>query len=188
MRIKLFVPSTYQRINIKIIKADYSRSNPRFLFTCDKKYEQLLFKEPIRFVDAHKKELFRTERTYLYLRLYETDFHIPKVIFEVRDLWFEDLGKISGEYLEKILKKACNAIKPPDDPPPPPKKRYERPSWWPQYKLEYMRYYERVFKHKIQCKYYVNHFYRYIKNLSFNEKTLVAPEDPAFIVESVAPP
>lgn len=140
MRIKLFIPSHFKRINIQNIEISYeSRGLPRIYFKCNKKYEELLANELVIFSDNRGRELFRSRRLYLHFRYYESDSREPKVKFEVRGIEVERFGLASKEYVTKILRRACNGIV--IEPPPPLPFRKPRLS---RYGIGVLRYFEKV--------------------------------------------
>lgn len=112
MRIKISVDhsTTYKNINIQNIVFKHKESLPTIYFKCHKRFENIFTKETIIFHNHKGQEIFRSNNLKVDYRYYEDDrSKEKKVRVVVRDIEFENYGKVSNYYLQKTLKKACNA-------------------------------------------------------------------------------
>ena len=123
---------------------------------------------------------------YLVLReyYYEKRTGAPRAYYELGNLKYKDFGLISLNFLKKQFKKVTNRYQFPEKKEPPPT---NRPSWWPDYKLKFMRIFERSKAHKRKCKFFQDLCRFFLKHLKLTEETLKDFEEISPKIVSVAP-
>jgi hypothetical protein len=151
MRIKVSIENSREYRHINIQSVEYREKTckdpfPVIYFKCHSKYEHIFRNETVIFHDKNNKEMFRSKDVRLSYRYYESDTREKKVKLQVQNIEFEDLGRLSAEYLMKVLKRSCNAKVIPMYKPP----QKERIT----YQKGVGRYMDVVFAQKGQCEYY----------------------------------
>ena len=194
MKLKLHIPETGKTIKIKDICGGISfgvlGKMPKIIFSVNIQ-DELLLLEAMRegahnftLLDSKKREYIHGSCIVLREHYYEKGTGEPRASYELLNLKYKDFGLVSLNFLKKQFKKVSNRYQFPEKKEPPPT---NRPSWWPNYKLKFMRIFERLKAHKRKLKFFQDLCRFYLKHLNITEETLKDFEENIPKIISVAP-
>ena len=190
MKLKLHIPEEGKIIKIKDIAGGIAGKVPRLIFSVNIQDELILHNATqngaIKFVmvDCKMREYIHGDIVTLREHYYEKGTGNPMASYYLVNLEYKNFGLVSLDFVKKLFKKVTNKYRPPQKYEPPPT---NRPGWWPDYKTEFMRIYERAKAYKRWLKFFQDFCRFHLKHLNIIEEVSKNFEEKTLKIISVAP-
>ena len=189
MILKLFIPEMGKTIKIKDI-GGIAGDRARLVFSVNWEDEMTLYNatqygaQKFVLIDRKMREYVHGDDVISRQKYFEDGTDEPRAFYELVNLEYKNFGLVSINFLKKQLKNISNKYNPKPKYEPPPTKR---PRWWPNYKPEFMRIFEKANAYKRYLKFFQDYCRYYQKHLKIFEEVLKDFEDNIIKIISVAP-